>query len=123
MVLNDNQQLVSYLTAAEAFNEGKNIYDSLLPLIESILVKKNDTQKISLLALQQEINATYHWSVPKATLKFLLSRLQQQKKIIFFDNRTFLPEINELNRTFWEKHDERESCIEEFFIEFSIYLF
>ncbi|NLI54283.1 MAG: hypothetical protein GX417_08135 [Clostridiales bacterium] len=122
MTTNNNQKLVSYLTAAEAFNEGKNIYDSLLPLVESILITKSDALHISFLALQQEINNAYHLSIPKTTLRFLLSRLNQQGKIVFSDNRTIFPVKNELNRVFWENHDKRELNIEDFFIEFSNFL-
>lgn len=122
MSIENNLQLISYLAAAETYNQGKSIYECFLPIVESVLIHYIDKSKISLVKLQNEINENYHLNVPKSTLKSALQILHQQKKIKILDYRKILPHKNELNSSFWENRSDRENAIEDFFLEFNSFL-
>lgn len=122
MALESNLQLVSYMATAEMCMKSENIYECFLPIVESVLMIYIDKRKISLIKLQNEINATYHLKVPKSTLKRTLQILHKQKKVRIFEYRKIVPYKNELNASYWDKREERESAIEDFFLEFNSFL-
>lgn len=122
MGLGDNLQLISYMAAAESFNQGANIFECFKPLIESTLICSAEKGSISFLALQKQLNDLFHLAAPKATVRYLLDKLQQEGLLDFVDRKTIVLSKIELNRTFWDKRAEREAAIEDFFLEFNNFL-
>lgn len=122
MAISDNLQLISYLAAAEVYNQGGNIFSCFQPLVEAVLMSNLNNESISFLSLQKKMDDLYHLSVPKTTLRRLLENLQVQGKIKFERRKTIFPYKNELNTSFWERRSERETAIEEFFLELNNYL-
>ncbi len=122
MAIENNLQLISYLAAAEIYDQGKTIYECFLPIVESALICNEINQSISFLHLQSVLHEAYHLNVPKSTLKKLLDLLQDQKKIKFIDKRKIVLCRDQLNNTFFDKREERESLIEDFFIAFNDFL-
>lgn len=122
MSAKDNLQLISYLTAAEIYDNGKNIFECFLPIIESTLIYDDGKENITFLRLQSKIHDIYNISIPKSTLRKLLIILNDQKKIKFTNNRKITLYKDELNKGFWDKRENRESLIEDFFIAFNDFL-
>lgn len=122
MSAKDNLQLISYLTAAEIYDNGKNIFECFLPIIESTLIYDDGKEDITFLRLQSKIHDIYNISIPKSTLRKLLIILNDQKKIKFTNNRKITLYKDELNKGFWDKRENRESLIEDFFIAFDDFL-
>lgn len=122
MSAKDNLRLISYLTAAEIYDKGKNIFECFLPLIESTLMYDDRKHDITFLRLQNKIYEIYKIDIPKSTLRKLLFILSEQKKIKFTNNRKITLCNDELNKDFWDKRESRENLIEEFFIAFNDFL-
>lgn len=122
MALESNLQLISYMATAEMCIKSENIYECFLPIVESVLMIYIDKTKISLIKLQNEINETYHLKVPKSTLKRTLQILHKQKKVRIVDYKKIVPYKDELNASYWDKREERESAVEDFFLEFNSFL-
>lgn len=122
MALQSNIQLISYIATAEMCNKSENIYEYFLPIVESVLMIYIDKTKVSLIKLQSEIEQVYHIKVPKSTLERTLQMLHKQKKIKIINYRKIVPYKDELNRSYWDKREERENAIEDFFLEFNTFL-
>ena len=122
MDIKDNLRLISYLTAAEIYDNGKNIFECFLPIIESTLICDDGKQDITFLRLQNKIHEIYNIGIPKSTLRKLLIILNDQKKIKFINNRKITLYTDELNKGFWDKRENRENLIDDFFIAFNDFL-
>lgn len=122
MALENNLQLISYLAAAEIYDKGENIFECFLPIIESTLISDESKKDITFLRLQNKLHQIYHLDVPKSTLRKLLLILNDQKKIKFLGNRNITLNTDELNNAFFDKRENRENSIEDFFIAFNDYL-
>lgn len=122
MAIENNLQLISYLAAAEIYDKKKNIFDCFLPIIESALICDENKNDITFLRLQSKLYDIYNLNVPKSTLRKILFLLQEQKKIKFIDNRKIILCKDELNTAFFERRDERENLVEDFFIAFNDFL-
>ena len=101
----DNLRLSSYIAAANAYDKSKNIFHGFLPMIETALLLSGEQDVISFLALQKQINDTFHVRIPKNTLRYLLQVLQDQGKIrfenrknIFIDKREELKKQDEIGK-------------------------
>ena len=122
MSTKDNLRLISYLTAAEIYDNGKNIFECFLPIIESTLICDDGKQDITFLRLQNKIHDIYNIVIPKSTLRRLLIILNDQNKIKFINNRKVILDRDELNKVFWDKRENRENLIEDLFIAFNDFL-
>lgn len=122
MSTKDNLRLISYLTAAEIYDNGKTIFECFLPIIESTLICDDGKQDITFLRLQNKIHDIYNIVIPKSTLRRLLIILNDQNKIKFINNRKVILDRDELNKVFWDKRENRENLIEDFFIAFNDFL-
>lgn len=122
MAIENNLQLISYLAAAEVYNNNENIYECFLPIIESAVLCNSDKDSISFLNLQNRLQEIYHLDVPKSTLRRLLELLEEHGRIKFVNRRSIIPCKDELNNTFFYARQERENSINDFFISFNTYL-
>ncbi len=122
MAIENNMQLISYLAAAEIYNQGQSLYSCFQPIIESALLGNIDKESISFLALQQKLRDTFHLNVPKSTLRQILENMEYQGKLRFVDKRTVIPYNSELNTSFWDGRKDRERAVEEFFLTFNDFL-
>lgn len=122
MSAENNIQLISYLAAAEIYNNSKNIYECFLPIVESALMCDNTKDTISFLGLQNKLLEIYHLNVPKTTLRKLLELMQEQGKIEFVARKNITPCKNELSTAFFSKRAEMENSIEDFFIALNTFL-
>lgn len=114
----DNLRLVSYVAAANVYDESKNLFHGFLPLIESVLQLKADRHSISFLALQQKINETYHVNIPKNTLRYLLKVLSSQGKVTFDDGKN-VGIIKEKLLEQISQDENGKNAIEDFFLTFN----
>lgn len=121
MTKEDNLQLLSYLVAAEVFNQGKNIYECFLPIAESALLC-NIGNKISISTLQHSLKDIFKIEVPKSTLHMLLNILKEQNKITIDSKNRIKINKEGLSADFWEERSSREIEIDNFFLEFNKYL-
>ena len=117
----DNLRLASYVSAAEAFNESKNVFLGFIPMVESMMVLTAEKQSISFLALQQKINEYYQVKIPKDTLRYLLQTMEKQGGIVFSDKKNIFPEKEKLTKVI-EKREDALNVIEDFFLKFREYL-
>ena len=117
----DNLRLASYVSAAEAFNESKNVFLGFIPMVESMLVLSAEKQSISFLALQQKINETFQVKIPKDTLRYLLQTLESQGRIVFPDKKNIFPNKEKLTKEV-EDREKALNEIEDFFLKFKDYL-
>lgn len=115
----DNLRLSSYIAAANAYDESKNIFHGFLPMIETALLLSGEQDVVSFLALQKQINDAYQVRIPKTTLRYLLQVLQDHGKIRFEKRRNiFINKREEL-----KKQDEiGRNATEDFFLLFGEYL-
>jgi len=121
MEIIDNLRLSSYIAAANAYDESKNIFHGFLPMIETALLLSGDQGVVSFLALQKQINDTYQVKIPKTTLRYLLEVLQNQGKIRFVHRKNIF--IDKDKREEIQIHDETGRTItDDFFLIFIEYL-
>lgn len=117
----DNLKLCSYLFVADSFDNCKKIFDSFLPLIESVLVQIGNKPSISFLALQQKVDEIYNTSIPKATLKTLLYSLKAEGKINI--DKNYININGEmLDSKYYQERDIKEQEIRELFLGFREFL-
>ncbi len=116
-----NLQLCSYVYTAEAYDSGKDIFLSFVPLIECVLLATAE-RSISFLHLQSLINETYKVDMPKATLQKLLENLEQQKKIVFPNKNSVRIVGENFDIAYIENRQKIEQEIIDFFIELRAFL-
>ena len=123
MIPADSIRLVSYFSAAQLYDEGKDLYDCFLVLVESVLVEKISGKKsINFKSLQIEINERLSLNIPAATLDYFLQKLCRNHRIEYDSRRTVRIIENESSEDFKEKLELNKGKIESFFEAFHEYL-
>lgn len=116
----DNLRLCTYLFVADAYEHNKKIFESFLPLIETIIINSGTTD-ISFLSLQNRVNEIYDLNIPKGTLKLLLDMLEKDGKIRVNKNHILLIGEN-FNADYFKERDQKEEEILELFLTYKEFL-
>jgi len=74
----DNQRLISYACAAAALDEGKDLYDSFLLLIEDVLRIIWKKESLPFKMVQAAVNDEYKVNIPGASLDDFLKKLRHR---------------------------------------------
>ncbi len=116
-------RLMYYLTAAQLYDEGKNIFDCFLAILESVLLNEfQQKNSISFGALKLKLNNNLMVNIPSATLDYLLKKLRSQN-IIMYDEQG---KITKLDSNAVVEYAETvsltEGRIQSFFYAFKQYL-
>lgn len=115
MISVDSIRLVSYFSAAQLYDEGKDLYDCFLVLGESILAKNGaDRRSIRFELLHREINERLALNIPAATLEYFLQKLRRNQKIEYDKQRIIRIIDNETVLNFREKLEQNRNKIESF---------
>lgn len=97
----DDIKLCAFVVASNIYENGKSIYQSFLPLLETTLDTIDNLRGISLLEFQTLINDTFKVKIPKATLQRLIDELEREGKVRFERKRVIYStqNVNSASRT------------------------
>lgn len=118
--LNTNIKLCAYYFASEAFNKGKKIIESFIPLVEAVIHAYPAKKSFSFLDLKAKINETFDVDMPSATLINLLSVMSNMGTISLDRQRKVSRAI--VNEEYWDRRNNVESDIDALFFAFREHL-
>jgi len=119
--INYSLKLCSYYFVSKTFDDGKNVFHSFIPILESVFHSNPIKDTFSFLEIQNLINSNFDVKIPKETLRQLLDALQYDGKIRFEKNRIIIDrEIYDSN--YWSNKTNIENSISDLFFAFREYL-
>lgn len=110
-----------YAYVAHLYNQGKNVLNSFIPLVERAYDSLNANGSVSFLKLHSTINVLYSVNMPKATLRELLREMERRNKVVFEDKQRLIVNLS-TSSVEQKKRAEIETATDNLFVNFSSYL-
>lgn len=114
-------KLCAFVVASNIYENGMNIYQSFIPLLETALDTIDSSKGITFLTFQNIVNDLYKVSIPKATLQRLLEELCRDGKIRYGKNQVIYATQNS-NSIVLQEQRRKSQEISDLFLSFREYM-